>query len=391
MPHSPPCLPPRSSTLPAALALLLLLAACAGPRSPGPADTGSRAAADLPRPQDGLDSRKEDEGTPDLGPLPETRDPREAVEPGPPGAAEIAARVDADRLWEDLLVVAQPRPPGSDHWLAVQQLCQERLSELGFQVELRPFESEGKSGVNVVGLFPGEGREHELVFVSAHYDHIADCDGADDNASGVAGVLETARALVTARYDRTLAVACWDLEEQGLVGSRAYVDELKAKGGKVAVSFVYEMIGYCSHEPGSQEMPPGLNLLFPEEAAKLEANGYRGDFVALVTDSLAHLPATNLALFMEELTEVPPVVIELDQAQKNSALFYTLQRSDHAAFWLNDYPAMMITDTAEYRNENYHCKAGPDSAERLDPAFLAAVVRGTTAAAAHALGPRKKP
>lgn len=304
----------------------------------------------------------------------------------PAAPKDLAALVQAHRMAEDLAFLAQPRPPASAHWQAVQDECANQFAALGFEVLIEPFDLENHQGVNVIGLKPGTTLPQERVYISAHYDHIAECDGADDNASGVAGVFESARALAHADYERTLAVACWDLEELGLKGSRAHVDGL-VESGQVAVtaSFVYEMIGYRSMEPGSQEIPPGLDLLFPDEAAKLEANDYKGNFLVVVADSFAHLPAVNLATFCEELTPTPVVLLELDQSQKNSPIFFTLQRSDHGAFWLKDMPAMMLTDTAEYRNKNYHCKDGPDSLERLDVDYAADIVTATVAAAAAAL------
>ncbi len=355
------------------LCLLLLTACSSSPQS---------SAVDVPpAPQE---VQSETVPTPDtqwaVDLAPEVRLPK-----GPGTAAEVAKLVDEDRLWEDLVQLAKPRPPDSAHWQLAQDTCAQRFAELGFDVTLEPFEMEGHAGVNVLGTLAGGDLAQEHVYISAHYDHIADCDGADDNASGVAGVLESARVLAAGSYRRTLVVACWDLEELGLKGSRAHVASLVKNNVLVAASFVYEMIGFRDMTPGSQAIPPGLDLLFPEEAGKLAENEYRGNFLVVVADSLAHLPAVNLRIFAESLTETPVVLLELDQAQKNSPLFFTLQRSDHGAFWLEDYPALMLTDTAEYRNKNYHCTQGPDAVDRLDPGYAADIVQATVAAAAAAL------
>ncbi len=317
--------------------------------------------------------------------LAEVKVPGDIPPPVPDKPADVAALVEPHRIWSDLVLLSKPRPPGSEQWQLAQDLCADRFAALGYEVSIEPFDMESHSGVNVLGTLPGSGLPDEMVYISAHYDHIADCDGADDNASGIAGVLESARVLAAASYRRTLVVACWDLEELGLKGSRAHTARLKEGSQEVVVSFVYEMIGYRSMEPGSQEIPPGLDLLFPEEAALLAANDYKGNSLVVVADSFAHLPAKNLAFFAEQLTATPVVLLELDQAQKNSPIFFTLQRSDHGAFWLEDYPAMMLTDTAEYRNKNYHCTAGPDSVDRLDRDYAADIVRATTAAAAMTL------
>ena len=134
------------------------------------------------------------------------------ADPGPAGNAAIAElvnAVDGARYKADLDFISKPRPPGSAHWKAVQDRCASRFSELGYTVELHAYET----GVNVLGVKAGAGRAGEQVVVSAHYDHIENCDGADDNGTGVAGLLETAGVLSKDRFDRTLVLACWDQEE----------------------------------------------------------------------------------------------------------------------------------------------------------------------------------
>src|SRR5690606_6446465 len=101
----------------------------------------------------------------------------------------------------------------------VQDLCADRLTELGYEVTLHNY----GSGVNVIGRRPGATAPDEIVMVGAHYDHIDDCRGADDNASGVAAALEIARVLATVETQRTTMIACWDQEELGLIGSEAFV------------------------------------------------------------------------------------------------------------------------------------------------------------------------
>ena len=295
--------------------------------------------------------------------------------------ADLVALVDQELYTGDLMFIAEPRPPGSDHWQAVQNLCQERFEQLGLETSLHDY----GSGVNVIGVKAGVELPEEQVLVTAHYDHIFNCPGADDNGTGTAGVLESARVLSMADYSRTLVVACWDEEELGMVGSYAYALEAKARGDNIIVAYVYEMIGYSNHEPGSQEIPMGFEYLFPEQIAELEKNEFKGDFLAIVSDDWAREPAELLAAFGKE-NDLPAFVLELTQGQKNNAMFHDLRRSDHSAFWAADYPAMMLTDTANFRNTHYHCKEAPDVPSDLDHEFATKIIGATVGSAATTLG-----
>jgi len=298
--------------------------------------------------------------------------------------ADLARCVDAARFEADLATIAKARPSGSAHWKVVQDLCAERFAALGCQVERHAY----GTGVNVVGTLAGGGAHaDEKVLLSAHYDSVSGCAGADDNGSGVAGVLEGARVLAAGRYDRTLVVACWDQEEDGLVGSAAWVRRAKNASVKIAGVLVLEMIGYRSDRPDSQRLPAGFEYVFPDQVAQVRANGARGDFITFVGDTGA---ASLQTAFLAQAAGdgLPTVSLMLPDSQKNSDTFGDLRRSDHAPFWMADYPAAMLTDTANFRNDHYHCAGGPDAPADLDPAFAAKVVRASVASAAALLGPR---
>jgi hypothetical protein len=292
----------------------------------------------------------------------------------------LAALVDRTKVEADLATVAHPRSSGSPGWQSVQDLCADRLTALGYQVERQHYDT----GVNVVGTLPGSDEAGEKVIVSAHYDAVPGCDGADDNGSGIAGVLEAARVLAQGSFHRTLVVACWDEEELGLVGSKAYADEAKANGDAIAAAFVFEMIGYKSEAAGSQSLPAGFALIFPEQAAALKANGSKGDFIAVVGDAGIER-AQSAYVAAAAKVGLPAVSLALTASQKNDPLFSDLQRSDHASFWANDYPALMLTDTANFRNPHYHCAGGPDAVSDLDGEFSTKVIQAAVWAVVETL------
>jgi hypothetical protein len=289
--------------------------------------------------------------------------------------------VEETRYQTDLVDIAMERVPASAQWQRVQDLCATRLASLGFEVERQAY----GTGVNVIGVRMGTTDPEHRVVLGAHYDHIAGCAGADDNATGVAGLLEAARVLSTASYPRTLVVACWDEEEAGLLGSLAYAGRARTRREQIDMNFTFEMIGYTSHAPGSQSIPTGFDLLFPEGAAEVAANESRGDFVAVVGD-----PASNPSVAMLEhyadWMRLPFVPLVVPMSLLSSPLIGDLRRSDHASFWATRVPAVMITDTSNFRYANYHCFEGEDVVANLDQHFASQIVAMTVGAAAETLG-----
>ncbi len=289
--------------------------------------------------------------------------------------------VDQERYISDLETIAVIRPPGSDAWQDIQDMCADRLEQLGFAVERHEY----GTGVNVIGTLTGKTEPEKQVIVSAHYDHIEGCPGADDNASGVAGALEVARVLSEVEFDRTLVVACWDEEELGLIGASYYAQRAAEQGDDIAVALVYEMIGYTDDAPNSQTLPVGFELLFAEQIAQMEANEYRADFVIYIADEGAEGASTKLTEHAEALG-LPSTTLLLTADQTMSPLLADLRRSDHAAFWAQGYPAIMIGDTANFRYDAYHCAARDDVVSLLNHDFAANIIRATVATAAGELG-----
>jgi hypothetical protein len=294
--------------------------------------------------------------------------------------ASLTRCVDAAALEGDIRFIADIRTPGSTHWLAVQEMCADRLTMLGYEVQLQEY----GTGTNVLGYRRGTVRPDEIVMIGAHYDHIPDCLGADDNASGVGGALEVARVLADVRVERTLGVACWDQEELGLIGSTAFVGSEPPPGQSIAAYFNYDMIGIRRTDPGSQQVPAGLDLVFPEEAAALAANEFRGDFIVVVANEAAYGAAASFRSHADE-RGLSNVVLDLPPGLENSPAVSDLRRSDHAPFWLAGLPAVFLSDTGNLRHPNYHCIGAPDTADALDYEFAAEVVAATVGAVAESL------
>jgi len=300
----------------------------------------------------------------------------------PVSPEELMGYVESSRYSKDLSAISIPRPAGSENWKTVQDLCASRLNELGYEVELHTY----GTGVNVIGRLKGSESPERMVILSAHYDSSANCPGADDNGSGVAGVLEAARVLAKTTYRHTLIVALWDEEETGKFGSKAYASRAKSRGDDIIIALIYEMIGYRSQEPNSQELPAATAQLFPQQYAEIEANHFRGDFIGLVFDEHAQSGMDTFGEFAASIS-LRYVEMPIKDESLNNPLLSEFSRSDHVSFWISGYPAVMISDTANYRYSSYHCAAGapPDDGSRLDADFSRDVIKATVGTVAQLL------
>ncbi|HTJ84934.1 MAG TPA: M20/M25/M40 family metallo-hydrolase [Polyangiaceae bacterium] len=334
-----------------------LAAACAG-QTAAPSET-STSSADPP-------------GTARVDPATSAVRPR----PSPPDPALV------ERLRADVQRIAIRRDPGSPGWRDVRATIEARLREQKWEPAEDTFAGGGIQGINVIARRKGTASPDATVILSAHYDHVWDCAGADDNASGVAVVLEAARALSDYAPTRSLVLAFWDYEEDGLIGSTSWAKRAKLRGEKIELAIALDGVGYVDPRPGSQSLPPGADALLPDVSRTLKSNDYRGDFIAVIADSDSEKYVDAFAQ-SADARGLPAVTVDLSGVTR--VLLLDAARSDHASFWLLGYPAMLVTDTANFRNPRYHCAEGSDTPDSLDYAFLArvtgAVIEATKAAA----------
>lgn len=231
------------------------------------------------------------------------------------------------------------------------------LASFGYEVKLQ-----GKYG-NVVAV--PSGVQGPLLLVGAHYDSVPGCPGADDNASAVAAMLGCARAIAGLNSD--VGFVAFNREEDGLLGSLDFVAELTGqKTFEIAGCHVLEMVGYSSDEPHSQRIPPGLPIQIPTTGNFLGVLGNR--ISSKMIDDILSSGQTYLPDFH---------VIGLKLFLGLENLLPDLTRSDHVSFWLNGIPATMWTDTADFRNPNYHRRS--DTPDTLDYGFIANVTKLLTA------------
>ena len=253
-----------------------------------------------------------------------------------------------------------------------------QLYEVGAAVSEHFFTVDGFRGVfrNVEGVVNAGATAQEWV-ICAHYDTVYNSPGAGDNASGVAVMLEAARALAEYGPEHTIRCIGFSLEEGSpveddtrsrLLGSRAWVDCAQHRDIDLAGVINLESVGYVGD---SQGYPPDLD---PECLPNYRFDRERGDFIAIL--SYEHSTALAQACFDQcrGPVDIPAVLVDLPLSQIKKE-YRDLLRSDHAPFWCSGFPAIMLTDTAEMRTPHYHKPS--DTPDTLDLKFAGNVCLAT--------------
>lgn len=233
-------------------------------------------------------------------------------------------------------------------------------------------------GQNIVAI--KEGKRRGAIVVAAHHDTIRDSPGADDNTASVAALLELARLTANVEYEFTVMLVAFDMEEVGRLGSRAFVRE-QLEGHSVQGAIIFESMAYTSDEPNSQILPAGFGLLYPAQARQVHRHRRVGDWAAILYRKRSARLAAAFATCLEATKGRDSSVLLRDPA--DLPLFGALLRrfvpfardfgrSDHLAFWERGLPAILITDTANFRNPHYH--EPTDTVDTLDFEHLRCLV-----------------
>lgn len=271
----------------------------------------------------------------------------------PPHASDVQTRL----LTHLRQLVGERHPRRSP--AALQQAEQYLIASFqrsGLLVKTHGFRALGGTYHNVVASLPAvRDKKAPPLLIGAHYDTVAESPGADDNASGLAVMLEAAEQLAQGPLARPVHFIGFCLEEWNLLGSRAYAAHLRKQGREIRGAIVLECVGFASQEDRSQTQPP-IPVKVPAVA----------DFLGVVGNEPAKTLVEAIVQAGQQVAsplKTIPLVVPGQGEQ-----FPDTRRSDHAAFWSYGFPAVMLTDTANFRNPHYHQPT--DTLETLDPAFL---------------------
>lgn len=241
---------------------------------------------------------------------------------------------------------------------------EDALAQMGYSPSAQKFSTGMGDARNIEVEVRGSGAQ--IVVVGAHYDSVAGAPGGNDNGSGVAATLELARRLRASSPARTLRFVFFVNEEppffQGMdMGSRRYALRAKERNERIAAMFCLETIGWYSDAAGSQRFPFPLGFFYPST----------GNFLAFVSN------LRSRALLHEAIAAFRRGAGIPSEGVAAPALIPGVDWSDHASFWEQGYPALMLTDTAPYRYPHYHTAA--DTPDKVDYERLARVVTGIEA------------
>jgi Zn-dependent M28 family amino/carboxypeptidase len=246
------------------------------------------------------------------------------------------------------------------------QYISTQLTTSGYTARRQTFDLAKLPLSNVEAVLEGTARAAEIVIIGAHYDTVAGCPGANDNASGVAAVLELAQRFSGQSQPRTIRFVAFVNEEPPFfqtahMGSAVYANAARSRGDRVAGMLSLETMGYYSEEKGSQRYPAAIAGLYPDV----------GNFIGFVSNLASVRLLLRARRAFRRRTSFPL------QSAAVPAAIPGVGWSDHWAFWQAGYPAMMVTDTAPFRYPWYH--TAEDTPDKLDYDRLAHVVDGLEA------------
>jgi hypothetical protein len=244
---------------------------------------------------------------------------------------------------------------------------EEIFRSFGLQVERQEVAFHGRAYHNIIASTQGINKEKDMVLLGAHYDAAWGSPGADDNASGVAVLLEAARIISKHDSERTIQFVAFTLEEPQpqtihfLIGSDHFARQARKSGNEYESVIILESVGYTDDIQGSQSVPLAVRAPVPE----------KGNFLGIIANSKS---GRIMELFTAVAGEhVPELTVVPYKVPLSGRFIPETRLSDHASFWNQNYPAVMLTDTAMFRNPHYHTPR--DRSETLDFDFMTNVTK----------------
>lgn len=300
--------------------------------------------------------------------------------------SSIVNQVSLDNIKRDISFLSKKRyfREDSTQLYLVKQKISDDLRNHKLIIGHQDFSHAGHQATNLSGLLQGVNENSNFFVVGAHWDAVKDSPGSDDNASGVAGMLEVMRVLSGYELNSLVYFVGFDMEEQGLLGSREFVSRLHRQNlDKAGLAINLDMIGFHSTEPKSQIFPGALKDIFPDAYKTVSGDGFRGDFILNLMNEATHPAGRKFdsiaAIYVPDLK-----IVSLTVQDDGRFAPEAFRSSDHASFWDAGIKAISLGDTGDMRNFNYHSSG--DVIESIDFDFINKVVKATAATIASLAG-----
>lgn len=238
----------------------------------------------------------------------------------------------------------------------------DKFKSYGYKVEFQEYACQTKKVKNIIAVKTGSKFPEEVIIVGAHYDTYFN-PGADDNASGIAGLLELASFMSGKENERTLKFIAFVNEEPPYfktehMGSLVYATKVKTTQEKIKAAIILEMLGYYTNKVFSQRYPPFFGFL----------RSWKGNFIAMAANLSSRKLLEQAVSAFKKGSKFPLEYVVASESVSGITF------SDHWSFWQAGYPAILVTDTAFLRNRNYHLYT--DTWEKLNYVNMASVVEG---------------
>lgn len=238
-----------------------------------------------------------------------------------------------------------------DNLCRAASYIEEQFKLNGYEPRLQSFDVQDKKYTNIEATIKGASKQ--IILVGAHYDTVAGCPGADDNGTGIVSILELARLLKETKPQYTIRFVAFPNEEYPFfwskaMGSYVYAGECRSRGDDIQGMIAVETVGYYSQREHSQKYPVNTLGFLPD----------RGDFLFFVGNYRSRGFLTDCLGSFRKYATIPSEGISAFDC------FDDISRSDNNSFWIHGYPGLMITDTADFRNPNYHLPS--DRVETID-------------------------
>ncbi len=246
---------------------------------------------------------------------------------------------------------------------ASAEYISEMLKASGYATASQEYEVREVNVKNIEAEHIGKSLPEEIILVGAHYDSVTGSPGADDNASGVAALLEIARLITGKKLSRTVRFVAFVNEEPPFfqtdqMGSRVYAARCRRKEEKITAMIALESLGFYLDEPGTQEYPFPFSLFYPDT----------GNFIGFVSNISSRKLLRQAISSFRRHTSFP------SEGLTAPGWITGVDWSDHWSFWKQGYPAIMISDTVPFRNKYYHTIN--DTPDKLEYDRMARVVSG---------------